>query len=115
MTPSLLKAILQYTALPIAGAHVLEQGAGELNPMGAFELVKRMTTADLETRFQTGDRSFDGRIAFGTVPQTRIGTQTWTWGQQLLWGDLSLIGGLAGLTAWSPCVPDTPFSVNEPY
>jgi hypothetical protein len=33
----------------------------------------------------------------------------------LLWGDLSLIGGLAGLTAWSPCVPDTPFSVHEPY
>jgi hypothetical protein len=48
MTPSLLKAILQFSAIPIPGTHVLEQGAGELNPMGAFELAKRVSVADID-------------------------------------------------------------------
>jgi hypothetical protein len=34
---------------------------------------------------------------------------------QILWGDLSQIGGLGGLTAWSPLLPDSPFASNEPY
>lgn len=87
MTPSLLKAILQFSAIPIPGTHVLEQGAGELNPMGAFELAKRVSVADIERRFQTNDFSFEGHVAFGTTPRTRVGSETWTWSQQIIWGD----------------------------
>jgi serine protease AprX len=87
MTPSLLKAILQFSAIPIPGTHVLEQGAGELNPMGAFELAKRVSVADIEKRFQTNDFSFEGNVAFGTTPRTRVGSETWTWSQQIIWGD----------------------------
>jgi hypothetical protein len=36
-------------------------------------------------------------------------------GSQILWGDLSQIGGLEGLSAWAPCVPDLPFTTNDPY
>ena len=92
MTPSLLKAISQFTALPLPDAHVLEQGAGELNPLGAYEIARRMTPADLERRFQTGDLSFDGRVAFGINAATRIGAETRTWSQQILWGDRVIDG-----------------------
>ena len=36
-------------------------------------------------------------------------------GQQILWGDVSLLDGVGGLTAWSPFVPDLPFTKNDPY
>jgi hypothetical protein len=42
--------ILQFSGIPIPGSHVLAQGAGELNPMGAFELAKRVSVADIERR-----------------------------------------------------------------
>ena len=58
----------EFSAIPIPGTHVLEQGAGELNPMGAFELAKRVSVADIEKRFQTNDFSFEGSVAFGTTP-----------------------------------------------
>jgi len=37
-TPPLIKAILQYSAQPIAGASLLQQGAGLLNVDGAVKL-----------------------------------------------------------------------------
>lgn len=40
LTPSLVKAILMYTAQPLLGANTLEQGAGELNVEGAMRLAK---------------------------------------------------------------------------
>src|SRR4030095_13713313 len=35
LTPSLLKALLMYSAQPLAGFNMLEQGAGEINIEGA--------------------------------------------------------------------------------
>ena len=110
MTPSLLKATSQFTALPLPRRARPEQGAGELNPLGGASLPRRMTPADLERRFQTGDPSFDGRVAFGINAATRIGARrepvstdpvgrsrdrrkdwvefyTAFWGNQILWGD----------------------------
>ena len=38
LTPSMVKMILQYSAQPIAGANMFEQGAGQLNLEGAIRL-----------------------------------------------------------------------------
>jgi serine protease AprX len=40
LTPNLVKAILMYTAQPLAGFNTLEQGAGELNIDGAVRIAK---------------------------------------------------------------------------
>jgi subtilisin family serine protease len=40
LTPNLVKAILMYTAQPLAGFNTLEQGAGELNIDGAVRIAR---------------------------------------------------------------------------
>ena len=40
LTPNLVKAVLQHTAIPVPGAQVLEQGAGSINPLGAIRLLE---------------------------------------------------------------------------
>src|SRR6185369_15045890 len=44
LTPNLVKMILMYTAQPLAGYNMLEQGAGELNVEGAVRLAKLVRT-----------------------------------------------------------------------
>jgi subtilisin family serine protease len=44
LTPNLVKAILMYTAQPLAGHNVFEQGAGQLNIEGAVRLAKLIRT-----------------------------------------------------------------------
>jgi len=44
LTPNLVKAILMYTAQPLAGFNMLEQGAGQLNIEGAVRLAKLVRT-----------------------------------------------------------------------
>ena len=38
LTPNLVKALLMYTAQPLAGFNMLEQGAGQINAAGAVQL-----------------------------------------------------------------------------
>ncbi|MFM7533903.1 MAG: S8 family serine peptidase, partial [Rubrivivax sp.] len=40
LTPPLIKAMLQYSAEPLAGFNLLQQGAGLLNPPGALQLAE---------------------------------------------------------------------------
>ncbi len=44
LTPSMVKMIMQYTAQPLAGYNMLEQGAGQLNLDGAVRLAKAYRT-----------------------------------------------------------------------
>ncbi|CAN5665122.1 hypothetical protein BH18ACI4_BH18ACI4_06790 [soil metagenome] len=44
LTPNLVKAIMMYTAQPLAGYNMLEQGAGQLNIEGAVRLAKLIRT-----------------------------------------------------------------------
>ena len=53
LTPPLVKAILQYTAQPIAGANLLQQGAGLLNVDGALSLAGALRT-DLASAIERG-------------------------------------------------------------
>jgi serine protease AprX len=49
LTPNLVKAILSYTAQPLAGASQYEQGAGEVNIEGAVRLARLVRTDLLST------------------------------------------------------------------
>ena len=44
LSPNMVKAILQYTAQPLAGFNYLEQGAGQLNIEGAVRVAKLVRT-----------------------------------------------------------------------
>ncbi len=44
LTPNMVKMILMYTAQPIKGANMLEQGTGQLNIEGAVRLAKQIRT-----------------------------------------------------------------------
>ncbi len=48
LTPPLIKAILQYSAQPLPGANLLQQGAGLLNVDGAVKLAQALRT-DIDT------------------------------------------------------------------
>ncbi|MCM3874261.1 MAG: S8 family serine peptidase, partial [Pyrinomonadaceae bacterium] len=44
LTPNMVKMILMYTAQPISGANMLEQGTGQLNVEGAVRVAKQIRT-----------------------------------------------------------------------
>ena len=44
LTPGMVRMILQYTAQPVPGADMLEQGAGQLNVEGAIRLASSLRT-----------------------------------------------------------------------
>jgi len=92
MTPNDVKAVLQFTAIPVSGADVLAQGAGALNPAGALAVVAVLTgSADVTMRSTT------------TVqPTTTIGSETYTWNQAVIWGHTCVYGATvyANEPAW---------------
>jgi len=75
LTPNLVKAILEYTAQPLAGVSNYEQGAGELNLEGAVRLAGRVRT-DL-AGLHTGDTLLN---ASAPTASTTIAGYTFNWG-----------------------------------
>src|ERR1700752_1379681 len=79
LTPNLVKALLMYTAQPIAGYNMFEQGAGQLNIAGAVQLAQAVRT-DLSTA-TVGS-------ALLTVdppsPETTIANHTFTWSRGII-------------------------------
>ena len=53
LTPPLIKAILQYCALPLPGASLLQQGAGMINVEGAIRLARALRS-DIGTAAASG-------------------------------------------------------------
>ncbi|HEX8709732.1 MAG TPA: S8 family peptidase, partial [Pyrinomonadaceae bacterium] len=85
LTPNVVKAILMYTAQPLAGFNHYEQGAGELNLEGAVRLA-RLIRADINSAsLQVGDPLLCA-TCLAPLPKTTIGGQTFTWGQGLIAG-----------------------------
>src|SRR5678816_1833776 len=62
LTPNLVKMILMYTAQPLNGYNMLEQGAGQLNIEGAIRLAKLVRT-DLSNSTPAGSN-----LLITTVP-----------------------------------------------
>jgi subtilisin family serine protease len=81
LTPNLVKAILMYTAQPLPGANMLEQGAGEINIEGAVRLAKLVrTTLNNSTALGSPLLISDSL----PVPQSTIAGQTFYWSQGLI-------------------------------
>src|SRR5256885_5413511 len=80
LTPNMIKMILMYTAQPLAGSNMLEQGAGELNIEGAVRLAKLVRT-NLNSSTTVGSPLLTGPAP---TPQTTIAGQTFQWSQGVL-------------------------------
>src|SRR5262249_35988316 len=78
LTPNAIKAILQYTAIPLEGEDALTQGAGALNAAGAVALA-----AAIDPEAPVGAWWLESNVS----PWTTIGSETLTWGQRVVWGD----------------------------
>jgi serine protease AprX len=77
-TPNAVKAMLEYSALPIAGADALSQGAGEVNLLGALRLARRANPWT-----PTGFWWLTSLPGTTTV----IEGQPIAWAQHVVWGD----------------------------
>ena len=91
LTPPMIKAILQYTAQPMAGANVLQQGAGQLNINGAVTLAKVLRT-DVNSAIAAGTIvSGSPLLAAGkTMPTSRSSTVA---GGAANWSRMVFVGG----------------------
>jgi hypothetical protein len=93
LTPNAVKAVLQHTALPVAGNDMpsaasdpLAEGAGMVNAAGATEMAKRLdTTAAPGQRWLTS----------GLSPATAIAGRLIPWVQRFTWRGRPLLGDAA--------------------
>ena len=89
LTPNLVKAILMYTAQPLAGYNLLEQGAGELNIEGAVRLAKLVRTT-LSAQTPLGSPLLT--VNTPPAPVTTIAGVTFNWSQGII-GNYSYMTG----------------------
>ena len=80
LTPSLLKAILMYTAQPVPGSNTFEQGAGELNVEGAIRLA-RLVRPDLTSFTSLGEPLLTDSMP---VEQTTVNGETFSWARGII-------------------------------
>lgn len=83
LTPNLVKAILQYTALPTrtatgASYDYLTQGTGSVNPAGAIDL-----TSHLDTSLPISSTWLTGNVTTSTV----IDNERLYWAKNIMWAD----------------------------
>ena len=78
LSPNAVKAILQYTAIPMDDYDVLTQDAGALNAHGAVRLANA-----IDTRVRAGEYWLSTTV----TPADIIGGATLAWGQRIIWGD----------------------------
>lgn len=77
LTPNLVKAMLEYSAIPLAGFDYLTQGAGEINAAGAIALARAIDTDAPRGSWW---------LSAGVSPSTSIGGTSYVWGQNIVWG-----------------------------
>ena len=82
LTPNMVKALLMYTAQPLANNNMLEQGAGELNVEGAVRLAKLVRT-DLGALTPLGAPLL---TSAPPVRQSTIAGETFAWSRGLVLG-----------------------------
>src|ERR1041384_8059481 len=76
LTPNLVKLLLMYTAQPIAGFNMLEQGAGQLNTAGAVQMAQLVRT-NLSATTTVGSPLLI--VSVPPASQTTIANYTFTW------------------------------------
>jgi serine protease AprX len=83
LTPNTVKAILEFTALPLTAADPLSQGAGALNGDGAVRLAEQ-----IDPGVPVGTWWLEGPV----LPWTVLDGQSITWSQTLVWGNALVWG-----------------------
>jgi serine protease AprX len=94
LSPNAVKAILGYTAIPIAGVDRLTQGAGTVNAIGAIALA-----GSIDTSAAVGS----WWLRTGVTPHSYIGGEQYQWSREVMWGDRVLTGPVVyyNEAAWS--------------
>ena len=85
LTPNTVKAVMEFSAIPVPGAETLAQGTGGVNAGGAIALA-----AAIDPTVRSGD----WWLQSGVRPSTRIGGVRYDWSQSIIWGDNLLSGDL---------------------
>jgi len=83
LTPNMVKAILMYTAQPLANFNMLEQGAGEVNIEGAVRLARAVRT-DLVSVKPVGGALL--KTSTPPTPSSTICGYTFNWSQGIILG-----------------------------
>ena len=81
LTPNLVKAVLMYTAQPLPGHNMFEQGAGQLNIEGAVRLAK-LIRPDLSPGTRVGAPLLTA--ATPPAPETSIAGHAFVWAQGVI-------------------------------
>src|SRR6185503_11078460 len=81
LTPNLIKALMMYTAQPLAGFNMLEQGAGQVNAAGAVKLAQ-LVRRDLTSTTNVGEPLLTTNDI--PAPETTIGNQTFSWSRGIV-------------------------------
>ncbi|HEY6354941.1 MAG TPA: S8 family serine peptidase, partial [Burkholderiaceae bacterium] len=105
LTPPLVKAILQYSAQPLPGANLLQQGAGLLNIDGAVALATALRT-DLASAIASGTiASGQSMLAPGaTMPSasSTLAGGSFAWSRIVYAGGNGVVSGNALFTKYQP-------------
>jgi serine protease AprX len=89
LTPNLVKLLLMYSAQPLAGFNMLEQGSGQLNTAGAVQLSKLIRT-DLSATTTIGSPLLT--VDNSPAPETTISDKTFTWSRGIVLNHTYAIG-----------------------
>ena len=96
LTPPLVKAILQFTAEPLANFNLLQQGAGLVNVPGALALAGTLAT-DISARVEAGTiKTGDSILAPGKsmpAPTSTIEGRSFYWSSILYMGGNQVLAG----------------------
>ena len=68
LTANLVKAMLEFSAIPVAGADYLTQGAGEINAAGAIALASGISTSDSANSYWVHTVIADGALPGEVMP-----------------------------------------------
>jgi len=113
LDPYSVKAILSYTATPLAAADGLTQGAGEINADGAVALVRALDTRtkpwmtgplSLSSTFGVEIDSWSTNLMWGAVqlqnlaPDNAVSGANIVWGSNIVWGTNIVWSTAAGET-----------------
>lgn len=105
LTPPLVKAILQYTAQPLANANLVEQGSGLLNVDGAIKIAKTLR-ADIASAIDAKTiRAGDSLLApssFGFNTISFLTSANGPWSLLAFAGGTQLLSGSALLSTYQP-------------
>jgi serine protease AprX len=83
LTPNAVKAVLQYTAIPVAGADALSQGSGQVNGRGALALA-----ALIDPTMPAGQ----WWLRTPVLPFSSIAGHLHAWSRTIVWNDSAIRG-----------------------